>query len=340
MTLSSPSATSANGPERDFRLEGFAKRAREELVHHIRDISNGGDVVHAGYCTHANAGDNAISESERLLLRAAAAKCRVVVPCDHPSWVDRAGRWPDASIVLHGGGNIGDLYGHEMASRIEVIRAWRRPILQMPQSIHFERLAAAEPFRRAVAESKGFRLLVRDQASYDWAQQYLECQTILAPDAVLTFGPLPRSRQPAFDVLALVRADTEASGQRGPLPQGVRAMDWTPEPRARHDLRHLPVYAYDRWSLQESRRIIVRMAKVRFARGLRTVALGQVVITDRLHAVILCLLQGIPVVAVDNSYGKVSAQVNTWRLGELGQVELASSFSEAYERAEAIARAM
>ena len=39
---------------------------------------------------------------------------------------------------------------------------------------------------------------------------------------------------------------------------------------------------------------------------------GRAVITDRLHAHILCVLLGIPHVVLDNSYGKVRSFYDTW----------------------------
>ena len=39
---------------------------------------------------------------------------------------------------------------------------------------------------------------------------------------------------------------------------------------------------------------------------------GRVVLTDRLHAVILSCLLGRPMVALDNNYGKIGSFVDTW----------------------------
>jgi exopolysaccharide biosynthesis predicted pyruvyltransferase EpsI len=39
---------------------------------------------------------------------------------------------------------------------------------------------------------------------------------------------------------------------------------------------------------------------------------GRVVVTDRLHGHILCLLLGIPHIVLDNSYGKLRSFDETW----------------------------
>jgi pyruvyl transferase EpsO len=57
------------------------------------------------------------------------------------------------------------------------------------------------------------------------------------------------------------------------------------------------------------------VAKRRLSLGLRMIAEGRVLVTDRLHAHILACLIGRPNVVVDNSYGKVSAFLERWTSG-------------------------
>ena len=47
-------------------------------------------------------------------------------------------------------------------------------------------------------------------------------------------------------------------------------------------------------------------------RGCRILARGRVVVTDRLHGHLLSLLQGIPHVVMDNSYGKLRSVYEEW----------------------------
>src|SRR5262249_1753615 len=57
------------------------------------------------------------------------------------------------------------------------------------------------------------------------------------------------------------------------------------------------------------------MALARLERGRRVLERGRVVITDRLHGHILCLLADIPHVVVDNLYGKVLSFHDAWTSG-------------------------
>jgi pyruvyl transferase EpsO len=69
-------------------------------------------------------------------------------------------------------------------------------------------------------------------------------------------------------------------------------------------------------------------ARARVLRGCRLLSSGRVVITDRLHAHILCLLLGIPHAVLDNTYGKLGRFLETWtgeaavhRAGSIGDAE-------------------
>jgi len=67
-------------------------------------------------------------------------------------------------------------------------------------------------------------------------------------------------------------------------------------------------------------------------RGCRILARGRVVVTDRLHGHLLSVLQGIPHVVLDNSYGKLSRFIGAWSHGS-ALVKLASSPDEAHAMA-------
>jgi pyruvyl transferase EpsO len=71
-------------------------------------------------------------------------------------------------------------------------------------------------------------------------------------------------------------------------------------------------------------------------RGCRLLSSGRVVITDRLHAHLLCLLMGIPHGVLDNSYGKLTRFLDTWT-GEAATVHRFTSADEALEWAGAFA---
>jgi hypothetical protein len=83
-----------------------------------------------------------------------------------------------------------------------------------------------------------------------------------------------------------------------------------------------------------------QLAEDRTLRGLRMLSRGQVVVTNRLHAHLLCLLAGIPHVVCDTANGKIFAYRDTWFAAATAEqwpgrlVRFAASPAEAVEQAE------
>jgi exopolysaccharide biosynthesis predicted pyruvyltransferase EpsI len=175
-----------------------------------------------------------------------------------------------------------------------------RTIVQLPQSIHFRAGEGLDRFAACVAAHPDFHLYVRDAQSLALAQR-LSCPVALAPDSAFALGAQPRG--PAdCDLLMLMRTDDErVAGDRGPVPKGAVVLDWLED-------GVLPA-----WEAGVPRPAnYERLARARVARGLTLLSRGRQIVTDRLHAHILALLLGIPHVALDNEYGKLSAYIAAW----------------------------
>jgi pyruvyl transferase EpsO len=231
-----------------------------------------------------------------------------------------ARRLGQGTILLSGGGNFGDLYEAHQRLRERVIADFPdRRIVQLPQSIHFGSAQATARARAILNRHSQLTLLVRDHSSLEFAGNEFSAASRLCPDMAMSLGPLPRhpATQP---VVWLSRADKEASaGAHAEAPAGIARVDWMTDGRNRsirlHHrasrwLRHRP--ALRPWL---SRWLEVRfesIARLRLERGERILSAGEVVVTDRLHAHILCLLLGIPHYLIDNSYGKVRGFHQAW----------------------------
>ena len=131
---------------------------------------------------------------------------------------------------------------------------------------------------------------------------------------------MPRPGPPKVDVLWLQRQDREsAEGQGADLEPGWATCDWlsggfTVQPRIRGLLRRLA--AHEPRRLHVTSRLIGgtydAQARQRVLFGCRLLARGRVVITDRLHGHILCLLLNVPHVLLDNNYGTVRHFREAW----------------------------
>lgn len=285
---------------------------------------------------HSNVGDSAIWAGEMALL--ADAGVEVGYRCDTETYNRRQlGRSvPAGPIFIHGGGNLGDLWRTHQRLREKVVQDFPdRPIIQLPQTVYFqhpENLAAArQQFDRHV----NFTLLVRDQVSLELARREFRARSFLCPDAALYLGRIHREWRPDVDILWLRREDRESAGSGVAVPSNVLVCDWLDErvPTLRRVRRVLrPLAMREPRSLGVMNRALAAaydlQARQRLRDGCRLLSRGRVVITDRLHAHILCLLLGIPHVLLDNSYGKVRRVHETWT-ADASQVRWAASPAEA-----------
>jgi pyruvyl transferase EpsO len=343
---------------------------RERLLRSWRELLGpASSCALALYPDHWNTGDAAIWWGTRRLLDELGIE--VAYACDPWNYDPRtlARRLPEGPILLLGGGNFGDVYPREQGLRDRILGDFAgRRIIQLPQSIAFRSEGAVVATAGLLARQRDFTLMVRDAASLRFARErFPGVATGLCPDAALALE-LPRPSRPAeVPVLALWRTDSESGGPLPPLPAGWFARDWTvpggvlpademaqlspagrrfkewvgnpppmgqrSPPRRRFAWRHVP-WLWD------------HLAEDRTHRGLRILSRGRVVITNRLHAHLLCLLAGIPHVVCDAANGKIFAFRDTWYpTGDTGSpsgttVRFASSAAEAVELAKSLSDAL
>lgn len=271
---------------------------------------------------HGNVGDSAIWLGEIEVLQATQGKLpRYVCDCGQydPDALRRA--HPDGPILIHGGGNLGDLWLRHQNLRERLIRDFPdRRIIQMPQSIHFKSSERARQFWALARQHGDVHVLARDRRSFEQAAAELGKQCGMSPDSAFGIGPIQAHTPPRAPVFCLIRQDVEQSGfDFSPVLNrpGVMAADWLEEPATY--LRFVKVgsalrsVAAGRQGAQRVRLAkYQRLAETRVNRGLRLLEQGHHVLTDRLHAHILSVLLGKPHLVLDNNYGKIHGYMAAW----------------------------
>ncbi len=284
-------------------------------------VSGYSECALVGFPDSANVGDSAIWLGELAWLREVGV--RVVYRCHERDYDANilAQSCPNGLILLHGGGNLGDLWPRPQRLREQVIQDFsRRPIVQLPQSIHFGDREALARTRAVFDGHPDLTIVVRDSASLELADRECQCRAVLCPDMAFYLGALAIPRVKDVDVLWLKRTDREAvpgniaAGGSGtvvtdwldPWPPAVRRLRETFQPllmRHPRRLRILRRYSEATFDYQARQRMKI---------GCGLLASARVVVTDRLHGHILSLLLGIPHVVLDTSYGKVRQFHETW----------------------------
>lgn len=320
---------------------------REQTRHALREYIGDRPVVLLDIPTHMNVGDSLIWQGEREFLKSLGTQ--VLTEADYDSWDPSLLQQvpPETVVLLHGGGNFGDLWPRFHNFRLEVITAAQRHrVIQLPQSIHFENEAAVDRTRSVLASHPDLILLLReDQSLRKAAALFPDVRTEFMPDMALGIKV-----NPAYDSsggrVALLRGDHERAFDLAPLARtlGAEVRDWgdTASRPQSWRLSRIP-RRLQRGIAEVSPRTgnllspwvqasYRRMRRMNLDNGIRALEGTSLVITDRLHAHILAGLMGIPCIVFDNNYGKISSVFDA-TTGQFADAHLARDA----EHAEALA---
>lgn len=279
---------------------------------------------------YANVGDSAIFLGELAFLRRNFPEARIDF-FDTSNYTPACDRFIRESsiILLQGGGNFGEIWPRHHAIRMEILNRFPgKPIVQFPQSISFSTQAGIDATARAIERQGNFTLLVRDRKSQAFAERHFPCTTVLCPDMAFALGDI--RREPAsLDFLCLLRRDKEVVTDHARLLRvladlggSLDVADWIEAPGSRLGRRDKALASTWRrfpWSIGPTRsfafRLRERYARERLAFGLNLLSRGSMVVTDRLHAHVLCCLLGVRHLLFDSLDGKVAALYEAWTKG-------------------------
>jgi exopolysaccharide biosynthesis predicted pyruvyltransferase EpsI len=310
-----------------------------------RLLNKGTKVALLDFPNHNNVGDNAIWLGEKVALRKTGV--HVVYQCDLYSFSESALRkrlGKDGVVLLHGGGNLGNVWPEHQMFREKIIQLFPDvKIIQLPQSVHFDNDTSKASFGEIARAHQDFHVLVRDSASLQILKQ-LDLKVELCPDMALALGPVAENNKPVVDLIWLARTDHESAGQQNQaMKVSVEKLDW---------LYGEPDRFYSKWLMRFTvriRRVVQKsyqrstllrdyfgglnslcfdwLAQSRFNRGIRILCRGKIVMTDRLHGHVLSTLLGKPQVLFDNHYRKIGNYLDCFLLSREGIFYVADSQS-------------
>jgi pyruvyl transferase EpsO len=267
-------------------------------------------VAMVDFPNYSNVGDSAIWLGQMAYLAARHGKRPSYISgLDDHSHEGLDAAMPSGPILITGGGSFGDIWGGHQELRESILGRWPgRPVVQLPQSIHYTSPENADRMARAIARHGNFVLLVRDEESKAFAERHFDCRVRLCPDMAFAIGAIEPAAAPDFPVLAMLRADQErAMAYDFEAYPDLPVEDWIGESRAA--IRAAKALGAVRAASLSPEWIrtgkLQAAAMARLRRGIRQISRGQAIVTDRLHVHICALLIGRPHAVLDNSYGKV-----------------------------------
>lgn len=142
----------------------------------------------AGTPLHSNIGDRAIAYTEMKFL-----KKRTVFPVIEIPYGFDLSRLPRIStkaiILLHGGGNLGDLWFNEEEYRREIMDHFRlNKIVMFPQTVFFNETSNLEDTVNIYGKHKKMTITAREKTSYEIMRKNFANDSIIIPDIVMSFN--------------------------------------------------------------------------------------------------------------------------------------------------------
>ncbi|OYY80616.1 MAG: hypothetical protein B7Y34_05625, partial [Methylophilales bacterium 16-45-9] len=177
-------------------------------------IPSNAEIILLDYPNTTNVGDSLIWLGEIAYLRSRGLKITYV--CDTRNYDLKKVKQKinsNSIVLMHGGGNFGTVWTEIHAFRLKVIHELKNvPIIQLPQTIHFDNQDEIDEINHAMTEHGRYSLLVRSQYCYDFANTNFKTNVYLCPDMAFFIGAIQTTHTPSIHCLAIARTDHEASG--------------------------------------------------------------------------------------------------------------------------------
>jgi exopolysaccharide biosynthesis predicted pyruvyltransferase EpsI len=326
-------ATISTGDRKECNLLArLSARLREAF---LASVPRNQPVALIDYPDSMNCGDHAIWLGEKALLKQ--IDLIPVYQCTAQNYHrdTMAAQLGNGTILLHGGGNFGDRYRLYHEFRLRVLCEFpNNKIVIGPQQVTFLNNTNLRRTAEALAAHPDVTLLSRGVVAHHLMQQYFggTSKILLAPDMAFALGPQTPIGEPHYDVVWISRTDREKAS-------GNAMDDLLGFAKTEEEVLTLPPFDDKITLVLSSKRVgravlltdwyglgataqetlitlrnldYDKKSKIYFDRARFLLSLGHVVITDRLHGHILCLMLGKPHIFLNNDSGKNWNFYDTW----------------------------
>ncbi|SFS54657.1 polysaccharide pyruvyl transferase family protein [Paenibacillus sp. BC26] len=276
-------------------------------------------IYYLDYPVHGNGGDLLIMKGTEAFFKdnhiRVMARYSVL---DFPSGVKIP---QDHIIVLHGGGNFGDLYPAHQRLREQIVSDYPgHRVVMLPQTIFYKSEAEFNRTASIFNQHKDLHLYVRDTFSQEMATvKFKTCHVYLSPDMAHQLWPIRSQTNPDKELLCFLRIDIEKTAEQERLEASGQGdyLDWA---TLFSGFEQKSIRAIFKMSAASNGKLPVSMIWGKYTDYLVNKAVNRFskykkVQTSRLHGHILSCLMDKPNILLDNSYGKNSSYYRTWTNG-------------------------
>lgn len=315
-----------------MQTELLIKQLREKIQKELTPIVDN-DYVYLDLPYHPNIGDTLIWEGTKKFLKTLPYKCLYYASKDS----FRYRKLPkNVIILLHGGGNFGDLYRLHSEFRKKIIKLYPdNKVVILPQTVFYEDMSLLQSDVDFYAAHPNVTICAREQVSFNFLTENFKNQVLLLPDMAFY---LDLKKYKVFEdenrVLYLKRTDKElVNANMEKIPANSEQHDWPTYENhyGEFDMverfTHLLRIIFKICGLRD--RILARLEdwKRNWYYRRKYVQMGvsflspyHTIYTTRLHVLILGVLLAKEIYLINNTSGKVVNFYNTW-LNELDSIK-------------------
>lgn len=261
-------------------------------------------VVLFGIPTHGNIGDAAIVLAEEKFIEDNLSEyeyMKILEEDETKETIEEIQKilTEEDIILLHGGGNLGDEYVILEERRRMIIEAFpNNKIILMPQTIHFSDTEKGknelEKTKKVYNNHKKLTLVAREKVSFEiMKKEFYNANVILTPDIVMYLNETqPRERK---GVLLAMRSDVEKVLTDSQMKQINEDIS-----KYFENIKMTDTYLAEDEIYCDTRKKVVEDKLEEFRNA-------HLVITDRLHGMILSAITSTPCIAVSNYNHKIKS---------------------------------
>lgn len=287
------------------------------------------DYLYLDLPYHTNIGDILIWEGTLQLLKQVKKKCLYSTSYDNFKYRKIPS---DVIILLHGGGNFGDLWIRHHNFRKKIISLYKNNrIIILPQSVYYENMKNMQDDIVFYSQYKNVTICARDKISYDILKTNFNNNILLVPDMafMLSFNIPASTKNKSIIIKRKDKELDEDMYHSLSLPTNITVSDW---PSMKNSFMTTDYLFYIYFKILRICSVIDKLFHTNKIQskcldflwskllknhlikiGIKFIKNYQHIYTTRLHIAILTILIGNRnLYIIDNKYKKTTNLLNTW----------------------------
>lgn len=269
---------------------------------------------------HSNIGDTLIWQGEESFLSTLPYKCLYRASSD----TFNGKEFPKSiTILLHGGGNFGDVWLKHQAFRKYIIDKYKdNQIIIFPQTLHYSDDVLLKEDAELISKHNNLTICARDKKSYNILKENFKSNILLLPDMAFCIDRelLNKYSKEAEDkVLLLKRNDKELSNEYDYEKEiggksKLEIYDWPSKQKGSwgHKIINKPIHPRNPLKKTSNYYAYNIYRPYLIKKGVRFLSEYEYIYSTRLHGAILSILLHKPFTFFDNSYGKNKSFFDAW----------------------------